>query len=62
MVPDCGSGENDGQKGEHKSWDNNSIVHATHAWVTNIWEGNMSCIIVYFFTSYEAPEDNYVDV
>ena len=59
MVPDCGSGENDGQKGEHKSRDNNSIVHVS---VAKIREGNMSCIIVYFFTSYEAPEDNYGDV
>ena len=36
MEPDCGSGENDDQKGEHKSRDNDTIAHVTHTWVTNI--------------------------
>ena len=58
MQPDCSSGENDGQKGEHKSGDNYSIAFVTYTWVTNIWEGNKSCGILQFFTSYEAPEED----
>ena len=47
MEPDCGSGENDDQKGEHKSRDNDTIARVTHTWVTNIWDENKIYSILY---------------